>query len=290
MYFSIFSILFSALFLSGNLPAQVISIAQARKLPVGSSVTVRGIVTNGPELGRVRYLQDGTAGIAGFPGKGSLAGFERTVKSGDSIELSGTLLVYNNLLEISPVTACRVILPARSCPQPIPRLIQVADIGPAYEGQLVRLDLLLFTDQRDTLSANSNFEVMDSSGYKSNIYLPKDSPLAGAPVPAHPIQLIAILSRYKDFQLLPLNLEDYVPNTWQAGVQLDSNMVTTTLVIKNCDAGKITVKDLAGKERQFAIAHSSGTTQLDMTHLPAGSYLAVVKTHGQAFTLPFKKI
>ena len=289
MYFQLLSILFGALLLTSNLPAQVISIAQARILPVGSTVTVRGRVTNGKELGRVRYLQDGTAGIAGFPGKGSLAGFERTINNGDSIELSGTLMVYNNLLEISPVTSYRVILPGRSIPKPTPRLIKVADIGPAYEGQLVRLHLR-FADHRDTFSSNSNFEVADSSGYRSHVYVPKDSPLAGAPVPAQPIQLIAILSRYKDFQLLPLNLEDYVPNKWQSVVQLDSNIVTTTVVIKNCDAGKITVQDATGKEWQFAIAHSSGTTQLDLTQIPAGSYVAVVRTHGQAFTLPFTKI
>ena len=40
------------------------SIAQVRNLGIGQTVTVSGVVTNGSELGPIRYLQDGTAGIA----------------------------------------------------------------------------------------------------------------------------------------------------------------------------------------------------------------------------------
>ena len=36
------------------------TIADARDQPLGNTVTVRGIVTNGSELGKIRYLQDGT--------------------------------------------------------------------------------------------------------------------------------------------------------------------------------------------------------------------------------------
>ena len=39
-------------------------IATARSQGVGSTVTVTGIVTNGDELGPIRYIEDATAGIA----------------------------------------------------------------------------------------------------------------------------------------------------------------------------------------------------------------------------------
>ena len=49
-------------------------IAEARTYAIGSVVTITGIVTNGPELGSIRYLQDGTAGIAVFLGSSPVPG------------------------------------------------------------------------------------------------------------------------------------------------------------------------------------------------------------------------
>ncbi|HMX05513.1 MAG TPA: hypothetical protein PKE14_12645, partial [Chitinophagales bacterium] len=40
------------------------TIADARLQPVGTSVTVKGIALNGPELGSIRYIQDATGNIA----------------------------------------------------------------------------------------------------------------------------------------------------------------------------------------------------------------------------------
>ena len=39
-------------------------IATARSQGVGATVTVTGIVTNGDELGPIRYIEDATAGLA----------------------------------------------------------------------------------------------------------------------------------------------------------------------------------------------------------------------------------
>ena len=39
-------------------------IATARTQGVGATVTITGIVTNGDELGPIRYIEDATAGIA----------------------------------------------------------------------------------------------------------------------------------------------------------------------------------------------------------------------------------
>ena len=94
------------------------SIATVRAQPLGSTVTVRGIVTNGAELGKIRYLQDGTAGIAAFPGTGSVPGFDTSVFPGDSIEVTGTLVSYHELLEISPITSFSIISSGNPLPKP----------------------------------------------------------------------------------------------------------------------------------------------------------------------------
>lgn len=287
MNFRTLSILLLLTACASGLPAQVITIVQARALPMGSSVTVRGIVTTGAELGKMRYLQDGTAGIAAFPGKGSTEGLRFSLKPGDSIELSGQLSLYHNLLQISPITACLVLM--RGQPLPPPRLIRLTEVGPAYESQLVRLESLRFADKKDTISSGT-FDVEDDQGLRSKIYFRKGSKLTGAPVPIQPVSLVAIVSRYRDFQLLPLNLQDFVPVPPHNTVHLDTTTVTTALRIRKCRQGKITVRDKAGKEWLFSIVHSSGTTPLDVSQLPPGAYTVLVRTQGQTFTLPFQKV
>ena len=287
MYSRLLFILMALAFTSQLLPAQLVSVAQARALPIGSSVTVRGVVTSSGELGKIRYLQDGTAGIAAFPGQGSAKDLKFSLKPGDSIELSGQLSLYNNLLQISPITACLVLL--RGQPLPPPRLIRLTEVGPAYESQLVRLESLRFADKKDTISSGT-FDVEDDQGLRSKIYLRKGSKLTGAPVPVQPVSLVAIVSRYRDFQLLPLNLQDFVPVPPHNTVHLETTTVTTALRIRKCRQGKITVRDKAGQEWLFSIVHSSGTTPLDVTHLPTGAYVVLVRTGGQVFTLPFQKI
>lgn len=83
------------LFIASSVQAQ--SIADARNAALGSQVTVSGIVTSGPSLGGIRYVQDATAGIAAFPGSGSAPGFNP--QPGDAITLSGTLVEYSGPLE-----------------------------------------------------------------------------------------------------------------------------------------------------------------------------------------------
>ncbi|MDP5011551.1 MAG: hypothetical protein NWQ47_10010, partial [Crocinitomicaceae bacterium] len=75
------------------------TIADARALGVGQTVTIKGVVTNGSELGNIRYLQDATGGLAAF--SATLSSVQRY----DSITVTGTLLEFSGLLELSPVSS-----------------------------------------------------------------------------------------------------------------------------------------------------------------------------------------
>ena len=79
------------------------NILTARQQGIGANVTVTGIVTNGDELGPIRYIEDGTAGLALYDLTTNLllSGCVR----GDSITVSGTLVDYNGLLELNPTSA-----------------------------------------------------------------------------------------------------------------------------------------------------------------------------------------
>ena len=77
---------------------QAQNIASARTQTIGSTVTISGIVTNGDELGPIRYIEDATAAIAAYDPT-NLVGTLR----GDSVTVTGELVDYNGLLEIQPV-------------------------------------------------------------------------------------------------------------------------------------------------------------------------------------------
>ena len=111
-------------------------IAAARLLGAGATVTVSGIVTNGPELGVIRYFQDNTAGLAAYDTQ--LAALDR----GDSITITGVLFDYNGLLEIQPVSAFVVHSSGNAIPQP--QLIVPTQMGETNEGELVRINNVTF--------------------------------------------------------------------------------------------------------------------------------------------------
>ena len=75
-------------------------IATARTQGVGATVTITGIVTNGDELGPIRYIEDATAGLALYDPT-ILIGVVR----GDEVTVSGILVDYNGLMEMTPVNS-----------------------------------------------------------------------------------------------------------------------------------------------------------------------------------------
>ena len=112
------------------------TIAQVRNLGIGQTVTVSGVVTNGSELGPIRYLQDGTAGIACY---GSNL---NTVQKGDSITATGVLFEFSGLLELSPTNT--FTNHGQAVNPPAPLIIPISSAGESLEGQLVRLDNVTF--------------------------------------------------------------------------------------------------------------------------------------------------
>src|SRR4051812_36530631 len=75
----------------------VLTVKAARALGAGSTVTVRAVVLNGPEMGNIRYVQDAEAGLALYAQPAKLAGFG-DLQAGDSIQVTGQLKSYNGLL------------------------------------------------------------------------------------------------------------------------------------------------------------------------------------------------
>jgi hypothetical protein len=193
------------------LPAQVITIGEARALPEGTDVTVRGLVLNGPELGDVRYLQDATGNIAAYNAT-MLDGVYR----GDSIEVSGPLYNYNSLLEISSTTSVEIINSGN--PLPAPLLVTCLDGWvEENEGKLIKVDDAMFEDAGSFSSAGSgtNYDITDATATKQ-VRVVTATDIDGTPIPADAVSVTGIMSQYAPggtggYQLLPRDLMDIAP-------------------------------------------------------------------------------
>lgn len=184
--------------------AQTISISAARALPVGSIVTVSGIVTNGPELGIIRYIQDGTGGIGVFSNL-----LSSTVR-GDLITVTGVTDDYFNLLEINPVGV--FTLNSSGNTLPVPQIVPASLLSEPFESQLVQIQNVTFSNPGGVFSGNATLN-FTANGQPGVIYLRSNSPLVGTTIPAGSITLTGICSQNNAaYQVLPRDANDLVPS------------------------------------------------------------------------------
>ncbi|HRG57777.1 MAG TPA: phospholipase D-like domain-containing protein [Bacteroidia bacterium] len=216
---NIYIIILLSFILNTQLFAQA-NIASARLLGVGATVTVSGIVTNGPELGVIRYLQDNTAGLAAYDTQ--LAALDR----GDSVSITGVLVDYNGLLEIQPVNAFVVHSSGNPIPQPL--LIVPTQMGEVNEAQLVRINNVTFQNAGQAITGNTSY-TLTSGASNFFIYIRSNSPMIGQVIPTGTIDLIGISSQYiNDYQIIPRDYNDFIlPPTIQIISPITvSNIVT----------------------------------------------------------------
>ena len=178
---------FFLMFIALGMNAQI-SIDSARTLGVGATVTVRGIVTNGGELGPIRYIQDSTAGLAIY--SSSLSNVNR----GDSIEVTGALVDYNALLEMNPVSSFTVLSTGNTLPTP--ELIVPDSLNEVRESELMRINGVTFTtNPGGTFSSNTSYN-FTVNGQSSTIFVRSNHPLIGTVIPSGVVDLVGICSQY----------------------------------------------------------------------------------------------
>ena len=185
------------------------NIEDARRAALGETVTVSGIVTNGSELGIIRYFQDETAGIAAY------SDLTADLKPGDSITVTGSLKDYNNLLEVDPVESVTVHSDSNTLPDPI--VLSISEIGEDYESRLVQINDAQFVNPSGTFEGDSNYEII-SEGENIEIRINRNATeIVGQPIPTESFDLVAIVSQYSwrdndvttGYQLLPRTMEDF---------------------------------------------------------------------------------
>ncbi len=181
------------------------SISDARDLPLGTTVTITGVATNGDELGVIRFLQDSTGAIAVYPGTGSQNGFANNVTTGYLVQVTGVLKNFHNLLEIDPVTSYTVLSLDASLPAPL--AISPYGVYEANEALLVRVENVVFDDGGDEFAAG--LYTYQNGNETGQLYLNSGSPLIGMPIPTNTVHITGIASQYdNEYQLLPRTSAD----------------------------------------------------------------------------------
>jgi len=231
-----------------------ITISAARALGAGSTVTIKGIVTNGDELGAIRYIQDSTAGLAIY--STSLA----SVVRGDSISVTGTLVDYNQLLEMNPVSNFTILSTGNTLPTP--EVIVPDSLNENHEAELVRINGAVFTtNPGGTFSSNSPYSFI-ANGQTSTIYVRSNHPLIGTIIPMGMVDLIGITSQYSytgptdGYQLLCRDTNDIIMN--------NSITITSPISVSNISQTGLTINwttNLTGtSELMYGSTPSLGNT------------------------------
>ncbi len=205
-----------------------IPIAEARQQPVGSVVTVSGIVTNGPEFGTIRYMQDGTAGIAAFPGTGSAGGFSPS--PGANITVTGILKLFNGLLELDPIQSFTINSTGNPLPEPM--VITPSQIGGEYESRLVRITDAFFTNAGSEFTSTT--WAFSSSGENALVFVRSSNPLIGTTIPFGQVDIAGIVSRFTTtdplvggYQLLPRGPLDLITS---GAIAITSTVLQTDIL------------------------------------------------------------
>ena len=181
-------------------------IATARALGIGANVTITGIITNGDELGVIRYIEDNTGGMALY--STSLSSLQR----GDEVTVTGVLVDYNGLLEMTPVNSSVTNNTGNSS---TPQLITPIQVGEATESELIQINNVIFNSGGSIFTAGTHD--FTSNAETGKVYIRLGSPLENSLIPMGPVTLIGISSQYTfstpandGYQILPRDSADII--------------------------------------------------------------------------------
>jgi hypothetical protein len=270
------------------------NIASARAAAVGSTVTIRGIVTNGSELGNIRYVQDPSAGLPAF-GAGLVG-----VIPGDSIAVTGPTTLYFNLLEISPVNSFTVI--ASGKPLPAPNVITPSSFAEPVEGSLIRINngIILATGN---FAGNTNYTVSVSTQTFEIRIASTATAIVGTPIPSYPVDIIGIASQYcisptsgctVGYQLYPRKLSDFIPSALgiepinkNSALVMFPNPANTTINFKLNIFEPVRSIDIWDVQGRTMFSSKENLNSADVSSFANGIYHIAVRTDKENYRSTF---
>ncbi len=273
-------IIFTGVLAISSLFASAQTIADARNMSIGQTVTVKGVAANGSELGNIRYLQDGTAAIPAFGSNLS------SVQRGDSITATGVLFDFSGLLEISPTSS---FVNHGAVGAPAPQLVPLSSINEALEAQLVRVDNVTFVQTGNFATGNSTVQITDGTA-TLDVRINGSTVIDGTAIPTGPVTIIGLVGQFNaNYQLVPRDLNDifsYVAPAREINVKLGGVTVLNngTYVIGTTSATTVTIENSGSQNLTISGTTLSGINAADFS----GTYSGTVSALGnQTFTLNF---
>ncbi len=193
---------------------EVISIADARQLPLGTRVSIQGRVTVANEFAGPLYMQDGTAGIAVY-----WEDLHGVTSIGDSIQVTGPLNVFKPiagpdsdfLLQISATDDDNNILFEVfdvEAVEPEPTVISITEMnGGSFESQLVTIPNITI-DASGVFQANTNYEITDGAN-TAEMRIDNSTNLVDAEAPTEATNVTGVIGKFAGvYQLLPRFVDD----------------------------------------------------------------------------------
>lgn len=200
---------------AGNL----ISIAAARALPLGSVVTVGGRITVANQFGGPAYFQDATGGMAAF-----IPALHAQAQLGDSVVITGATTEFQpapgqpgtGLFQISAVnniTPTFQIIPGGQVLVQ-PRVVTNSQVSEALEGTLVIVEGATIRQLNSAavpfaFQGNTNYRFTDATG-EIQLRIDNDvTSLIGATAPVNPVTVTGVVSEFRGTrQILPRFVQD----------------------------------------------------------------------------------
>lgn len=178
-------------------PTDVLPIADARALPVGETVAIKGTVA--AILKNTISVQDATGGIAVRP-------TSLTVNIGDEVTLTGTLANYRGLLQLDGAT---IVDKVENVGAPTPKVITGADVSEANESQLVTIHNVILSDVQ-VGSGWANYVATD--GYE---FLVRDETASlGLSVGTAYDSITGIVQQFdNEYQVIPRSIADVIADS-----------------------------------------------------------------------------
>jgi fibronectin type 3 domain-containing protein len=177
--------------------ADTIPISEARTKPVGTTVTVQGIVTAKPgTFNRGFAIQDDTGGIYVYPQD------KFDFDLGDEVLVTGTIDNYNGQIEVKPQNKSDVKLVGHKAPIK-PKQIKTGDVGPKNLGLLVQVS-------GKVVSKKTYYFYVDDGSGKCEIYISKYVKIDLSTINlGDELTITGIESKYKSYyEILPRGQED----------------------------------------------------------------------------------
>lgn len=258
-------------------PDPYISIAEARELPNGSEVTIRGIITRAQ--GDFSRIQDETAAMVirqvedewhSMVASGDLA-------EGDMVQLTGVTSEFASLKQINEGDLIDFDILSRGNPLPEAQLLTLAQIqadGYQLQSQLIRVENLTLHTDDPHFRENANYMISDETSYYGSVELriswSRDQPIVGTPIEDSIYIFEGVLGQFshgdpdQGFQLMPIYPEDMMPAAADT-VAPDQHEVTFMVDMSRADGFDPVIHDvyISGEMFDWAVPGTNPDARLE---------------------------